>query len=118
MRGDFRPRPNKNVQIWDQFFPLLFPKNSENLESLDIGLREVGAKRPLNGVRKTDTKKILLSKAKLTQKQFLFFAAILHPLLVKVSQIWDHFFPLLFLKDSEYLESLDIELWKVGAKDR
>ena len=46
-------------------------KNSENLKSLDIGLREVGAKRPLNGVRNTDTKKILLSKAKFAQKQFL-----------------------------------------------
>ena len=26
MRGDFRPLPNKNVQIWDHFFPLLFPQ--------------------------------------------------------------------------------------------
>ena len=26
MCGDFRPLPNKNVQIWDQFFPLIFPE--------------------------------------------------------------------------------------------
>ena len=31
-----------------------FSKDSEYLKSLDIGLREVGAKRPLNGVRKCD----------------------------------------------------------------
>ena len=36
----------------DHFFPLLFPKNSESLKKLDIGLREVGAKRPLNGTSK------------------------------------------------------------------
>ena len=30
----------------------LFPKDSKTIKSLDIGLQEVGAKRPLNGVRK------------------------------------------------------------------
>ena len=52
MRGNFRPLPNKNVQMLDHFFPLLFPKNSESLKILDIRLREVGAKRPLNGTSK------------------------------------------------------------------
>ena len=33
---------------------LFFPKDSENLNSLDIGLREIGAKRLLNGGRKCD----------------------------------------------------------------
>ena len=33
---------------------LLFPKNSQYLKSLDIGLWEVGAKGPLNGVGKCD----------------------------------------------------------------
>ena len=32
----FRPLPNKNVQILDHFFPLLFPKDSESLKILDI----------------------------------------------------------------------------------
>ena len=41
-----------SFQIWDHFFPLLFPKDSENLKSLDIGLWEVRAKRRLNGVNK------------------------------------------------------------------
>ena len=26
LRGDFRPLPNKNVQMLDHFFPLLFPQ--------------------------------------------------------------------------------------------
>ena len=60
VRGNFRPLSNKNVQMLDPFFPLLFPKDSESLKILDIRLREVGAKRPLNGTskvnRQTDTR--------------------------------------------------------------
>ena len=52
--GDFTTFMSKSFQIWDHFFPLLFPKDSKNLKSLDIGLWEVRAKRPLNGVRKCD----------------------------------------------------------------
>ena len=52
LRGDFRPLPNKNVQMLDHFFPLLFPKDSESLKILDIRLWEVKAKRPLKGTSK------------------------------------------------------------------
>ena len=38
----------------DHFFPLLFPKDSEPLKIFDIRLREVGAKRPLNGTSKVN----------------------------------------------------------------
>ena len=38
---DFRPLPRKNVQMWDHFFPFLFPK-------------DVGAKRPLNSTSKVN----------------------------------------------------------------
>ena len=55
LRGDFRQFSYKNVHIWDHFFPLLFPKDSEFLKILDIRLREVGAKRPLNGTSKVNT---------------------------------------------------------------
>ena len=54
LRGNLRPFPNKNVQMWDHFFPLLFAKDSESLKILDIRLREVGAKRPLNGTSKVN----------------------------------------------------------------
>ena len=40
--------------MWDHFLPLLFPKDSESLKILDIRLREVGAKRPLNGTSKVN----------------------------------------------------------------
>ena len=53
--GNFRPLPNKNVQIWDHFFPLLFPKDSGSLKILDIQFQEVGAKRHLNGTLKVDS---------------------------------------------------------------
>ena len=39
----------------DHFFPLLFPKDSESLKILDIRLRKLGAKRPLNGTSKVNT---------------------------------------------------------------
>ena len=38
----------------DHFFSLLFPKDSESLTIFDIRLREVGAKRPLNGTSKVN----------------------------------------------------------------
>ena len=47
LRCDFRPLPNKNVQMLDHFFPLLFPKNSKSLKILDIRLWKVGSKIPL-----------------------------------------------------------------------
>ena len=31
LRGDFTAFNSKSVQIWDHFFPLLFPKDSESL---------------------------------------------------------------------------------------
>ena len=50
---------SKSCLIKDHVFSLLFPKDSTNLKSLDIGFWEVGAKRPLNGKfdRQTDKKK-------------------------------------------------------------
>ena len=54
LRDDFRQFSNKNVHIWDHFFTLLFPKDSESLKILDIWLREVGAKRRLNCTSKVN----------------------------------------------------------------
>ena len=52
--GNFRPLPKKNVQIWDHFFPLLFPKGYESLKIFYIQLWEMGTKRPLNGTSKVN----------------------------------------------------------------
>ena len=54
LRRNFRPLPNKNVPIWDHFFPLLFPKDSECLKIFDIQIGEVGAKRRLNSTLKVN----------------------------------------------------------------
>ena len=32
LRGDFLPIMSKSIQIWDPFFPLVFPKESESLK--------------------------------------------------------------------------------------
>ena len=52
--GDFTPFMGNSCQIWDHFFQLLFPKDSENLNTLDIWLWEVGAKKTVKGVRNSD----------------------------------------------------------------
>ena len=54
MRGHFRQFSNKNVQMLVNFFPLLFPKDSESLKILDIQLQEVGEKIALNGTSKVN----------------------------------------------------------------
>ena len=72
--GDFTSFLSKTVQIWDKFSPWLFPKDSKYVKSLDIGLWQVVAKRPLNGVNKWED-----------NKNFT-------PLLSTKVQIWDHFF--------------------------
>ena len=95
-------------QIWDHFFPLLLPKDSGNLKSLDFRLLEMGAKRPLNRVRN-----ILLSMPKFAPK-LPFLRGDFTPCINKSFQIWDHFFPLLVPKDYESLKMLDIRrtaLW-------
>ena len=84
------------------FFQLLFSKVSKNLKSLDIGLREVGAKRPLNGGRNTNTKKNPAQWGKICSKTIKFLRCDFTPFIIKSFKIWDHFFPLLFPKDSKF----------------
>ena len=55
MRCDFTTFMIKSFQIRDQFSSALFPDDSEHLKSFDIALREVGAKRRLNGTSKVNT---------------------------------------------------------------
>ena len=109
--GDITPFMRKSFKIRDHFFSWFFPKDSKILKCLDIGFREVGAKILLNGVRNTDTKKILLSKAKFAQNLY-FLRNNLTPFKSKSFQIWDHFFPLFSPKDSKSLNVLDIRLWE------
>ena len=106
-RGNFTPFMSKIFQILDHFFPLLFPKGSKNQKSLDIRLWEVGAKRPLNGVRNNDTKKSCSVRQNLPKNK-LFLRVDFAPLISKSFKIWDHFLSLLFSKDFESLQILDI----------
>ena len=108
---------SKSLLIWDHFHSLLFPNDSENLKSLDIGLQEVGSKRQVNWVRNADTKKSCSLRQSLSKNK-LFLPGIFTPLFGKSFQIWEHFFPLLFTKDSKSLKILDIWLQKLGAKRR
>ena len=91
LRGDFRQFSNKTIHIWDHFFPLLFPKDSESLKKLDIRLWEVGAKRPSKGT----------SKVKKVREKNYFLRCNFRQFSNKNVHIWDHLFPLLFPKDSE-----------------
>ena len=42
----------KSFHIWDHFFPLLFPKDSKILKSLEMALWEMDAQRCLNRMNK------------------------------------------------------------------
>ena len=48
-----------------------------------------------------------------TRKKTFFPLNVLDHFLSKKNQIRDHFFPLLFLKDTKYLKSLDIEIGRL-----
>ena len=68
-----------------------------------------------NADSSTNTKKILLVRQNSSTKKLL-LRVNLTTFISKSFQIWDHFLPLFFPKDSKNLKSLDIGLWKVGAK--
>merc|ERR1712105_119647 len=111
MRGDFRPLPNKNIQMLDHFFPTLFPKDSESLKILDIRLRKVGAKRPL---KKTKNRR----RPKKVKKKTFFCAAILDNFQTKmfISETTSfHYFSPRILNLYKYWTS-DFGKW--GQKDR
>ena len=117
LRSDFTPFMSIFFLFCKQLFLLLFPKDSEALNILDIWIWEVGEKRRLNRTSKSWLDWLndyLFIKPKFPQRE-IFFAAILHPLSLFVL-FWDHFFPLFFPKDSESQKILDLWQWEVGAK--
>jgi hypothetical protein len=59
-----------------------------------------------------------VDQGKISKKKTFFCAAILDHFQTKNVQMLDHFFALLFPKDSESLKILDIRLWEVGRKRR
>ena len=81
-RSDFTLFMSKSFQIRDNFFTLLFPKDSKNLESLEFDFGRWG-KKILKWSLKHLYQKSLLSKAKFSKK-LTFCVAILHHLLVQV----------------------------------
>ena len=70
------------------------------------------AKIQLNGVRNTNTKKILLSKAKLAKKKL---RGDFTPFFSKSFKIREHFFTLLLPKNSKSVNICDIRFWEMGA---
>ena len=85
LRSNFRQFSKKNVHIWDHFFPLLFPKDSESLKILDIRFREAGAKSPL---KKTKNRR----RPKKVKKETFFLRGDFRQFSNKNVHIWDHFF--------------------------
>ena len=54
MCGDFTPFIGKSFQMWDHFFLLIFPNDSESLKFLDLQLWELAAKRRWNSTSKVN----------------------------------------------------------------
>ena len=73
LHGNFKPLPNKNVQMLDHFFLLLFPKDSESLKIFDIRLWEVGAKNPAHGRHQLSRPMRLVEPIQNKTKCFYFF---------------------------------------------
>ena len=94
--GDFTP-----FQIWDHFFPVLFPQGFQKYKKFGHYTLGRGGKNTF--IRSEQMKKN-------PEKKTFFCRGNFRPILSKTVQIWDHFFPLLFPKDYEYLKSLDIGL--------
>ena len=109
MHGNFTPFMSKSFQIWDHLFHLIFPNNSENLKSLDIGRQAVGAKRRLNKVNKW-------RRRKKRKKKNFFCCSDFTPLMGNSFQIWDHFFPLLSPMDSKSIKSCTLDFGKWWLK--
>ena len=95
----------QNFTIWDHFFPLLFPNDSKYLNELGHWTSGSGGKKTFN--RSEQMTKI---------RKKLFFRVIFTQFLRKNVQIWDHFFPLLFPKDSKYLN--EIGHWTSGSGEK
>ena len=96
----------QNIYNLRPFFSITFSTGFWISKSLDNGLREVWAKRGLNGVNIWNR-----------NPWFFFRRSNFNPFISKSFQMWDPFFPLLFPQDSEHLKSLDIGLQKMGGKE-
>ena len=104
-RGYFKPFLSKNVQIWDHFFPLLFPQGF--LISRIFGHPTLGSWGKMMFIQNLKSEQM---KKKKIVKNF-FRRGNFRPVLSKNVKIWDQ-----FSKDFESLVYLYILLWKVGAK--
>ena len=103
--------------LWANLRPLLsitfphgFQKYKKKFGHWTLGS---GGKRPVNGVRNTNTNKIMLSKAKFAKKPNKKLCGDFTTFFSQSFQIWDHFFPLLFLKDSKSLKFLRADALKM-----
>ena len=109
LRGNFTTFMCKTFQIWDHFFPFLFPKDSEILKSLDIGLWEGRAKRRFNKVNQWKKNQWIFFLPRrlynLYLKKFVF---------LNLRPLFSITFPQWFWKS----KNLDIGLQEVGAKRR
>ena len=54
MRGDFTPFISKSFQIWDHFFPLLFPNNSKSLKNVGHPTSRSGGKETFKRYLKSE----------------------------------------------------------------
>ena len=105
----------KIFQIWDHYFPLLFPMDSKNLKFLNIWLWEIGAKVPLNRVRNTDTKKSC-SVRQNSPKNKLYLCGDFTPFISKSFQMWDDFLPLLYPQGFRISKSFGLPILGSGGK--
>ena len=108
-RGNFTSFLRKNCSNLRPFLSITFPqgfwifKNFEHWTSI-------------SGVKKTTKWSKLMKKKKSIKKTFFLRRSHFTPFLSKKVHTWDHFFPLLFPKDSKYLKVWTLDLGKMGEE--
>ena len=114
-------REKKRKKIARRFLTIIKQKCSNLRPLLSItfpqGFRSSkNIRHPTSGSGGKKTVKRYLKVKKSERKKNFFLRGDFRQFSNKNVHIQDHFFPLLFPKDSESLKILDIRLWEVGAK--
>ena len=102
---------NKPFFAW-QFYTLY--KKKRTLDRLYYGVRKHNL--VILVVKPPDPSCITSWSLQNLPKNKLFLSCDYTPFIIKSFQMWHHFLPLLFPKDSKSLKNLDIRLWERGAK--
>ena len=98
------------------FFSITFPPGFRKCYKFGHWTLGSGGKKTVKRSEKYRFQKKSCSLRQNSPKNKLFLHSNFTPFIRKIFQIWDHFFPLLFAKDSQSVKCLEIWFREMGAK--